>query len=745
MAGKRLTNRRVLLTAILIPLLRADAAPPLPEIAAPASAPATRGADQQRLEDFLTLIQGPNLPLAARRTGARELLRLGWPQSVSRLTGVLTGDNKAARLAVALALADVPNLDDAYIDPLISMLADPDAELRHAAAAALAGYRDSGVTARLRDMMLDVSQPVVLRLAAVEALGAINKRPAVAALVEAVATPDLIIAQPALQALERSTAMNFGGDAGQALAWWQQSKEEPLAEWQQGQIDRLVHRSRELEQNLRDMELRLVESYRAEYIRTAEAERGPLLQNYLKDPSALVRLLGLELVQRQLGEGKPLPADAAGAVRELTRELLGDADPAVRVAAVQTVARFRDVADTERFLRALVSERKPNVCQALVNGLGYIGDGNACPTLLKIVCTPDNPARAEAVAALGRQAERGVLGPPEREAVAAELHKLFDETPPGQAALRERLLWAMAQIADPAFASVFSQALGEREAPLVRQAAARGIAAVKEQCEALIPVTRDVDLSVRRTAVEALADCASTDEHLSALWERLAPASEPDPTIRDVAWRAVVKLLSERSVAEAERWLERLPDTEERDAQADALLAAMEGSLAKVPEGLGELGRVWMRVAAQRAAQNKTDPAIAAYVAAVRDLRAGQAPQLAEAAQALVRLALLNGRYDEALATALSNGSPALDGSALWAAVRPELAARLNAADAEQAVQMLSRLREHPPAVFSPEVNGDIGALLAQAEALRKPTTTSSPTTQATEPHQPTTQEAPRP
>jgi len=677
------------------------------------------------------LIQGPNLPLNARRTGARELLRLGWPETVNCLVGVLASDNKPARLAVALALADVPDPDDAYIEPLISMLADPDADLRHAAAAALAGYRDSGVSARLREMMLDVSQPAVLRLAAVEALGAINKRSAVAALVEAVALPDSAIAQPALEALERSTAMDFGGDAGRALAWWEQSQSEPLPDWQQGQIDRLVRRSRELEQDLRELELRLVESYRAEYIRTPEAERGPLLQNYLKDRSALVRLLGLELVQRQLGEGKPLPADAATSVRELTRELLGDADPAVRVASVQTVARFRDAADAERFLSALAVERRANVCQALVNGLGYVGGGEACETLLKIVRSQDNPARAEAVAALGRQAERGVLGAAERDAIADELLKLFAETPPAQAALRERVLWAMAQIADPGFATAFSQALCEREAPLVRQAAARGIAAVKAQIEALIPVTRDADLTVRRTAVEALADCACTDEHLAALWERLAPSSEPDAAVRRISWRAAVKLLSGRSVAEVEGWLGRLPDTEERDAQVDELLAVLEASLAKVPEGLRELGRVWTRVGAQRAAQNKTDLAIAAYLAAVRNLRMSQAPELTEAAQALLRLSLLNERYDESLASALAKGSPALDGGALWEAVHPDLAARLNAGNAQQVIQMLSSLRQHPPAAFSEEITNEMSALLAQAQAPPASAPASAPATQA--------------
>jgi HEAT repeat protein len=746
MAGKRLTSRRAFLVAVLIPLLPASAAPPVGETPLPTSVPATRGADQQRIEDYLMLIQGPNLPLAARRTGARELLRLGWPQTVSRLTGVLTSDNKPARLAVALALADVPDPDQAYIEPLMALLADSDAEMRHAAAAALAGYRDNGVVARLREMMLDESRPAVLRLAAVEALGAINKRAAVAALVEAVAIPDVTIAQPALEALERSTAMTFGGDAARALAWWELSKEEPLPEWQQGQIDRLLHRSRELEQDARDLEVRLVESYRADYIRTPEAERGPLLQTYLKDSSTLVRLLGLELVQRQLGEGKPLPADAAGPVRELTRELLCDADPVVRVAAVQTVARFRDMADAERFLQALATERKPNVCQALVNGLGYVGNGDACQTLLNIVRTPENPARAEAVAALGRQAERGVLGPVERGDVADELLKLFEQTSPAQPLLRERVLWAMAQIADPGFANVFAQALHEREAPLVRQAAARGVTAVKEQIDSLIPVTRDPDLTVRRAAVEALADCANTDEHLGALWERLAPGSEADPTIRQVAWRAAVKLLAGRSVAEAERWMGRLPDGDERDARTDELLAALEASLAQVPEGLGELGRVWARVAAQRAAQNKTEPAIAAYVSAVRDLRAGQLPEAAEAAQGLVRLSLLNARYDEAIATALTNGGPALDGAALWAAIRPDIVQRLNPEYAEQVVQMLSALRQHPPAQFSAEVSTEISAILARAEALRKPAgTTSAPTSQITRENRDLAQQPPRP
>ena len=73
----------------------------------PATQPTTTrssATDQQRLEELLALIEGANLPLSVRLTGAKELLRQDWPQRVECLSAILAGTNKPAQTAVALAL-----------------------------------------------------------------------------------------------------------------------------------------------------------------------------------------------------------------------------------------------------------------------------------------------------------------------------------------------------------------------------------------------------------------------------------------------------------------------------------------------------------------------------------------------------------------------------------------------------------------------------------------------------------------
>jgi hypothetical protein len=63
--------------------------------------------DQQRFNDLLILIEGQNSP-QARRAGARELLRQGWPETVPQLSAILRGPDRPAKIAVARALSDLP-------------------------------------------------------------------------------------------------------------------------------------------------------------------------------------------------------------------------------------------------------------------------------------------------------------------------------------------------------------------------------------------------------------------------------------------------------------------------------------------------------------------------------------------------------------------------------------------------------------------------------------------------------------
>ncbi|MFH1746596.1 MAG: HEAT repeat domain-containing protein [Planctomycetota bacterium] len=723
----------LLVTALLVPGLLAQE---------PASQPTTRPApaDPQWLASLVALIEGPNLPLDARRTGARELLLRDWPGKISRMSAILKGQDVAARKAVALALTDVPQqLDPAYIDPLMSMLAAEEAEVRRAGASALAGYHDNGVIPRLRAFMLDQAQPLVLRQAAIDALGMITKREAVAALMEALVDQDDPTCQPALKALEQATAMNFHDDVSAAQNWWTQSRDSPVDAWQQQLIDRLISRDRAAARQLRDLEARLVRTFRAEYIRAAEPERAELLRTYLQDDVSQVRLLGLDLVQSHLGEGKPLPPEIVARIRELLR----DVDLPVRIAATQAVARFRDSADMPGFLELLAQERHVDVRRALVNGLGYLGTGEVVEPLIAMLNAPDEPCLKEAVGALGRLAERGVLDASRVDAVSLALLATFERAAPEQVALRERLLWTMGLVSDRRFGDAFVAALAEGEASTVRQAAVRGIVTLNDVdlTTALIPITSDPNVSLRQASVAALASQGASNEHLTALWNRLDPAREPDENIRLSAWEGILRVLSQRPVAEVEEWISRFPpDGTERTQRILELLTLIETSLAKVPEAQADLARVRSAIATQRAQLGQVEEAIAGYLAALRDLHATGSAEIPRVSLELLRFALLNGRYDATIADALVNGNPPLDGTMLWSGVKDMVEQRLTPEQVDAAIVMLDVLKTHPPAKFAPEVVQAIDEMRQRAAVIKNP-----PPPASAPASQPTSQPASRP
>ncbi|HPM23996.1 MAG TPA: HEAT repeat domain-containing protein, partial [Phycisphaerae bacterium] len=277
----------------------------------PAPQAATRPAtsNQERLASLLALIEGQNAP-DVRRTGARELLLQRWSETPPRLITLLSGPNAAAKVAVATVLAEQPEfLDPAYIDPLINMLADADPAVRQAAAGALAGYRDNGVTPRLQQLALDSTQTRPARLAAISALGLMTEREAIGGLVAVLSDPDPTLAQAALSALAQATAMDFGEDAAAARAWWEGSRTLSREVWQQLQIERLVRKDREMRRRLDTMEARLAKALEASFLRAADTERVTLLVGYLADASTTIRLLGLRFAQLHLAEGKSLPTE----------------------------------------------------------------------------------------------------------------------------------------------------------------------------------------------------------------------------------------------------------------------------------------------------------------------------------------------------------------------------------------------------------------------------------------------------
>jgi len=695
--------------------------------------------DQRRFAELLALIEGQNPP-AARRTGARELLRQGWPETTDRLGAILRGSNAAAKTAVALALADLPErFDPAYLDPLLAMLADEDAEVRGAAARALATRRSKETIERLRGLVLDAEVTLHARLAAIDVLASMTQREAIGVLVEALADPHGPVAETALHALESATAMDFHGDIAAARTWWQSTRDMPLEQWQQMQIDRLVRLSRADREQIRTLENRLALALRTGYFRLPESERPDLLASYLSDPTAVVRVLGLEIVQSLLAEGRPL----APQVAESARALLAAPEPKVRAAAARAVAAMRDAQDAPRFLERLQAERNPEVRRALINALGYVGDAGALESLLALLDDPDAATGAEAVTALGRLAERGVVDGERRTRLARILVERFEQCDRSREALRERLLWAVGRTGEALAAPVYIRVLKATEPPPVKLAAVSGIAGVVKRsialaasdsaqpldrgllADALVPLVADNDVAVRRLAIETLAQVGFSDAHLQALWGRLTPQQEQDEVARAAAWRGVVRLLENSPVEQITAWIERLPPNgSTRTAREIELLQLAERKLARASQRRADLGHVRARLAAARVTAGLLDDALRTYLEALDDLRAAGSPDATQAALDLLRLALRSGRYGPEVVAALGDDPEPVDPQWLWQQIRDDIKSRLRGETLTQAMDMLRALRAHPPAWLPTDARNELDGLLRRAlqleqEALR--------------------------
>jgi len=687
------------------------------------SGPTTRAVPttQERLNDLFGLIEGQNSP-EVRRTGARELLVQRWAEAPPRLVTLLSGTNNPAKMAVAAALAELPQfLEPTYVSPLIAMLGDEEPDVRTTAGVALAAYRDGGVTPRLRRLALDAEQPRRARLAAVNTLGLMTQREAIDALAEALADPDPAIARAALAALEQATAMSFNEDIAAARKWAEESRALSLESWRQLQVERLVRNNLELRRRLESVEARLAKVLEAGFLRATDAERVTALAGYLADSSSTIRLLGLRLAQKHLEQGKTLPAELSGRIRDL----MDSGEPREQAAAARAVASFRESRDADRFLALLKTARNIEVRLAVINGLGYVGTAPAVEPLLTVLGESDEQAATEAAAALGRLAERDVVDSQARDTLVEALLDAFRRTKPTQVALRERVLSAMGRVADPRFGPAFAAALNQTEAIAVRQAAARGIADLNDPqlADALATAVSDPDAGVRKTAVETLALLGATEKHLQALWARLSPAQETDEAIRQAAWRGVLDMLSKRPVDEVEAWLARLPGSErERTEQTlDLLQRLVKAAQEASTEDPQRLGILRARLAAVQARLGQATDAVAEYLKALGNLRTAKSAAAQRVELELLRCALVEGKYDASVAAAMAGGRPAADPDALWQAIKAEVEPRLTADAAALALAMLEAVERHPPGTLAPKALEELQQLRERALKLKRP------------------------
>lgn len=701
--------------------------------------PATTSAptEQARLAQQIALIEDSRNPIDTRRAIARELLLQQWPDTAHRLVIVLGGTNTQAKIAVAGALADVPEFVSAdFANALVSLLGDADAEVRQAAGLALASRPSVDLIKRLAAAAGDVASPATARLGAISALGNFVQREAVDALAALIDDPDPAISAAAVRALQRAVAVDVG-DAAAARAWWGQTQSLSNQAWYEQQVDRLVRKDRDARAQRDALEARLVRTLESSFGRAADAERGAQLQDLLADPLAAVRRVGLRLVRKHLDEGKP-PDSLPREVLARVRELMSAANDGERAAAVQAVAAQRLPEDAALFLEMLEQSASRETQLALINGLGYVGNGAATAPLLARLPKADVGVATEIVATLGRLLERDQVQGAARDEVADALQRAFNEIPASQEAARERILWGMGRMRDARFAPAFAAALEHSEGVAVRQQAARNIAALSDPAlaDALTPAVSDPDVIVRRIAVEALGALGSSEKHLEALWSRLASPPENDDEIRQSAWRGAVSILVTRGIGDVEPWLERIPgDARARSQRSAEVLQRMLRTAEAGPSPTTmPATRIRCRLVSLLARSGQVEEALTEFERVLHNSTTPDAAAARAAACDLLKSSLAAQRYDERVSIALAAVKLADEPDRYARIIQSEVAAAMKDHDVHYADYVLEAVSRWPPGGWTDEARTALDGLNEQVRGARETVAPAKPASQPAPP-----------
>lgn len=535
------------------------------------SQPARLTAEEQRLfNDYVDLLTEQNTR-KARRTGARELLNHDWPQAIQVLVEVLQNEkDPIAQMAVIEVIAASAKPNPVFIQPLIRLLGSKDEKMRDAAADALARFNDGGVVDRLSQLAKGQGEPVTdlaMRVAAIRALSLVSDRMrAMEVLVELLRDPNPEIRVRASQAVSDAAGIQFGTDIRAIEKWWQTDRQRSDLGRLRDRLQVKIKQNRTLQKKIEGVQTILVDTLRKLYLRMPSAQKIDTLLEYLQDSMPEVRILGLELVNAMLKDREPVPESV---LRRL-RLMIPDVSPRVRRQVVLTLRDLHVASDAKLILAQYRLESDSSVRAAMLNALGRLGDPEAISVMIEALSSDDKQVVAAGALGLATLSEEGHL-PPEEIAPAIEpLKQCYQKLAESDQELREDLLEAMARLADPKFTPIFAGALSSENAAPVRQAAARGIAALgmAENAALLVEQLADPDPGVRRTVVDALARIAKP-EHLQVLFARLDAKTEADAAVRSRAWEGIRSLLKTLPYDEQLEWVaDRIdPKTDKQTAE----------------------------------------------------------------------------------------------------------------------------------------------------------------------------------
>ncbi len=238
--------------------------------------------------------------------------------------------------------------DDAATAAADAISAAPSAELMNLLASVATDADDAHATVCAR---------------ALEAAGGRDALRALVTLMNASAERPALRAQTAAS-LEKLTGVNCDpAEPAAWLEWWGQTEWLPEAEWQTALATTYRERWLAAADDRNVYAARTESLYRRLYSELPPEARTALLGEILALPGRSMRLLGLELIERSLLNGRPVDASLAGA----TAEALADHDPRARRLAARSLARFAPGVSRDAALAALRREKDNETAAAIMD------------------------------------------------------------------------------------------------------------------------------------------------------------------------------------------------------------------------------------------------------------------------------------------------------------------------------------------------------------------------------------------
>ena len=509
--------------------------------------------DQKYLKERITIIVGEN-PLADRVAKARDLLEKVWAHA--ELIKILAASKDAtARQAVVQALATSDSVPGNFVPPLLSLLGTPPNELGEQVIKALRRAKDD-VMDKAQALAANEKGPLPKRLGAVRLLGRLPRRQAVTMLIK------LLEAEKSTQVAEQIYAtlenrLRWFGDLPAARTpqgWAEWDNTHLFADeqaWHEANVKALESRLREAVEE-REHLRRTVEGLMAQaYHATPNDAKDKLLLAWLAKGEA-GRLTALTLIHTRVRQD-PTGGKPSAALTDRLLEMVADDDPGVREAVAWLLKELRDPKAVKHLLDRLASEKASGPRTAIVNALGYLGDGSTFDPLVGLLkptdkAPPEAPAiRAEAAGALAQLA--GKLTPEQRKLASQALQQAYQTLDASQVGSCQSFVSAMATatLVNPGMLEAFKQALGRPGdgAAGLREAAARGLGLINDPkaVEAVRNGIGDPHPKVRKACAEALAAAVTpTPTELGALEARIDPKTEPDDAVRQAAWKSILAI-----------------------------------------------------------------------------------------------------------------------------------------------------------------------------------------------------------